>query len=168
METIASSRSVSAEANVTGASIVTFHPKHREAFARLNYAWITQLFAIEPPDQRILDNPEQEIIAPGGEIFFAVKDGKAIGTVGLKVVDASTFEITKMVVDDSERGHGYGKLLLNAAIDHARAKGAKAIVLSSHTKLIPAIAMYREAGFVESNNAESCYSRCNIYMRKDL
>jgi GNAT superfamily N-acetyltransferase len=149
--------------------VVTFHPRYRTDFARLNYAWITKLFAVEPPDQRILDNPEQEIIAHGGEVFFAIKDGKVVGTVALKSEAAATYELTKMAVDDSQRGNGYGKLLLDAAIAHARSKGAKHIVLSSHTSLTPALTMYRQAGFVDRQNfADSGYSRCNIFMQLDL
>jgi GNAT superfamily N-acetyltransferase len=149
--------------------VITFHPQYRADFARLNYAWITKLFAVEPPDQLILDNPEQEIIAHGGEVFFAVKDGTVVGTVALKAETAATFELTKMAVDESQRGSGYGKLLLDSAIAHARANGAKNIVLSSHTSLTPALTMYRQAGFVDRQNcADSCYSRCNIFMQLDL
>jgi ribosomal protein S18 acetylase RimI-like enzyme len=151
------------------ATVVTFHPQYRADFARLNYAWITKLFAIEPQDRRILDNPEQEIIANGGEVFFAIKHGKVVGTVALKVENAITFELTKMAVDESQRGSGYGKLLLDAAIDYARAKGAKQVVLSSHTSLTPALTMYRQVGFADrKNSADSCYSRCDIFMQLDL
>jgi GNAT superfamily N-acetyltransferase len=150
-------------------TVVTFHPQYRAAFSRLNYAWITTLFAVEPLDQRILDNPEQEIIAHGGEVFFAIKNGKVVGTVALKAEAATTYELTKMAVDDSQRGNGYGKLLLDAAIAHARSKGASCIVLSSHTSLMPALTMYRQAGFVDRQNvSDSCYSRCNIFLQLAL
>jgi len=152
-----------------GVKVITFHPQYRADFARLNYAWITKLFAVEPPDQRILDNPEQEIIAHGGEVFFAIKNGNVVGTVALKEETGTTYELTKMAVDESQRGSGYGKLLLDAAIAYARSKGAKFIVLSSHTSLTPALTMYRHAGFVDRQScAESCYSRCNIFMQLAL
>jgi putative acetyltransferase len=151
------------------ATIVTFDVRYRTEFARLNYAWITQLFAVEPPDQRILDNPEGEIIAHGGEIFFAMKNDKVVGTVALKREDDMTFELTKMAVDESMRGQGCGKQLLDAALARARAVGAKRVVLSSHSSLVPAIRMYRSAGFVDRQSCgESCYSRCNTFMQKDL
>ena len=150
-------------------SIVTFDARYRAEFARLNYAWITQLFAVEPPDRRLLDHPESEIIAHGGEIFFALCEDKVVGTVALKREDDTTFELTKMAVDESMRGHGCGRLLLDAALEHARTQGAKRVVLSSHTSLIPAIAMYEKAGFIDRDaGGESCYSRCNTFMQKDL
>jgi len=150
-------------------NIVTFDAQYRADFARLNYAWITQLFSVEPPDQRLLDYPENEIIAQGGQIFFALHADKVVGIVALKREDANTFELTKMAVDESMRGHGCGKLLLAAALEYARNAGAKRVVLSSHTSLVPALAMYRKAGFVDrETSGESCYSRCNTFMQKDL
>jgi len=150
------------------AEIITFDPKYRAEFARLNYAWINQLFAVEPVDRQVLDNPETELIAPGGEVYFALDAGRVVGTVALKRIDSGSFELTKMAVDEAQRGKGYGKLLLDAALRGARARGATRVVLSSHTSLKPAIAMYRAVGFIERKDANSCYSRCNIYMEKEL
>jgi putative acetyltransferase len=150
-------------------SIVTFDPAFRIDFARLNYAWITELFAVEPVDEQVLENPETEILGHGGQVFFAIEDGCVAGTVALKRIDSDRFELTKMAVDATRRGKGYGKLLLDAALVYARERGAKRIELSSHTSLTPAIAMYRNAGFVErTGDAASCYARCNIYMQKEL
>jgi GNAT superfamily N-acetyltransferase len=74
-----------------------------------------------------------------------------------------------MAVDESMRGRGCGKLLLDAALEHARIQGAKRVVLSSHTSLIPALAMYEKAGFIDRDaSGASCYSRCNTFMQKDL
>lgn len=148
--------------------IVTFDVRYRADFARLNYAWITTLFAIEPLDQLILDNPESEIVAKGGEVFFALVNDKVVGTVALKFEDPTSFELTKMAVDETSRGLGCGRALLDAAIDHAGLRGAKYIVLSSHTKLTAAIDLYRKAGFIEQPEHCSGYSRCNIFMRMAL
>lgn len=151
-----------------GCEIVTFDSKYRGDFASLNYAWIEKYFAIEPLDRRILDHPEDELLAGGGQIFFLLENGRAVGTVALKVEDSACWELTKMAVAEACRGKGYGKRLLDAAIAYARSAGVTQLVLSSHTSLAPAIGMYRDAGFVERRDSDSCYSRCNIYMRKDL
>jgi putative acetyltransferase len=149
-------------------AVETFAPKYRADFARLNYAWIEKLFAVEPADRRILEDPESEIVRQGGEVFFALHNGRVVGTVALKVEDETTFELTKMAVGETQRGRGFGKMLLHAAIEHARRKGAKRLVLSSHTSLTTALAMYRAAGFVERADHCSCYSRCNIFMEMHL
>jgi putative acetyltransferase len=165
METLSIERSGITKPNPR---VITFDARYRSDFARLNYAWIEKHFSVEPLDRLILDHPEEEIIAHGGQIFFALEGAAVVGTVALKAEDNATFELTKMAVDESHRGAGYGKLLLNAALAYARDKRAKRVVLSSHTSLIPAIKMYRDAGFIERADNASCYSRCNIYMQKDL
>ena len=150
-------------------NIVTFDPRWRADFARLNYAWINALFAVEEPDRRILENPEHEIIEPGGQVFIALCHDRAVGTVALKREDERTFELTKMAVDESVRGRGIGKQLLASALSYAQHHGATRVVLSSHSKLTAAIAMYRAAGFIDrSDMRTSCYSRCNIYMIREL
>jgi len=40
-------------------------------------------------------------------------------------------------VDESERGHGLGTALLNAAEEHAKTKGCKVVLLASHTFQAP-------------------------------
>ena len=52
-------------------SILTFDPAYRDEFRRLNVAWLTRYFQVEPIDERVLGDPEGEILAPGGEILFA-------------------------------------------------------------------------------------------------
>jgi len=135
---------------------------------RLNYQWIEKYFSVEPVDRSVLEHPEEEIIAHGGQIFFALLGERVMGTVALKVENETQWELTKMAVDESERGKGIGRLLLHAAIDYARNKGVRRLVLYSNTSLVAAIAMYRTAGFVEGRDSNSCYARCNIYMQKDL
>lgn len=148
--------------------VTTYQARYRGDFARLNYAWIEKYFAIEDVDRRVLDDPEHEILAKGGEIFFLIVAGQVAGTVALKKEDEATFELTKMAVDEGLRGRGYGQVLLNAAAHYAKQSGMKRLVLSSHTSLTPAIAMYKKSGFVERSQGSSCYSRCNIYMERQL
>jgi ribosomal protein S18 acetylase RimI-like enzyme len=148
--------------------VITYRAQYRGDFARLNYAWIEKYFAIEAVDRRVLDDPEREILAKGGEVFFLIVAGRVAGTVALKKEDEATFELTKMAVDEDLRGRGYGQMLLDAAIQYAKDRGMKRLVLSSHTSLTPAIAMYKKSGFVERSQGSSCYSRCNIYMECGL
>ena len=82
-----------------GLVIVTFDPAHRDEFRRLNIAWLTRYFRVEPIDERVLGNPETEILAPGGEILFALIDGAVVGTVALKAETDGAFELTKMAVE---------------------------------------------------------------------
>ena len=67
-----------------GLQIVTFDPAYRDDFKRLNVAWLTRYFRVEPIDERVLGVPEAEILEPGGEILFAMLEGVMVGTVALR------------------------------------------------------------------------------------
>lgn len=151
-----------------GLSIVTFDAARRDEFKRLNLAWLTHYFRVEPIDERVLGDPEGEILAPGGEILFALLDGAVVGVVALRREDGDAFELTKMAVDESARGRGYGKRLLEAACALAKARGAPRIVLYSHRSLRAAVTMYAKYGFEEIPLNDSRYSRCDVKMERSL
>ncbi len=56
--------------------------------------------------------------------------------------------IEDVVVDESSRGRGYGRALMQGAIEYARSKGAKAVELTSRPSRIAANRLYRELGFI--------------------
>lgn len=147
-----------------GLRIFTFHPRYREDFKRLNFAWLTRYFKVEPVDERVLGNPEAEILAGGGQILFAMIGDVVVGTVALKVESAETFELTKMAVDESWQGRGFGKRLLQAACELAKQLGAKRVVLYSQRGLRAAVTMYAKHGFIELPLTDQRYSRCDIKM----
>ena len=149
-------------------AIVPYEPSHGDAFRRLNEAWIGRYFRIEPPDRRVLDSPQEEILDTGGQILVAVRRGEVVGVCALLRVEASTFELVKMAVADHAQGMGVGTRLGEAAIERARAAGASRLILESNTILAPAMALYRKLGFSEVTGIPSEYSRCNIHMELQL
>lgn len=162
-------RSRTVRTYVDGLKVVTFDPAFRDEFKRLNIAWLERYFRVEPIDEVVLGDPENVILAPGGEILFALLDGQVVGTVGLKLEAPDRFELTKMAVDERWQGRGFGQYLLETALAVAREQGHERIVLYSQTELVPAIALYRKNGFIEVNEP-LCgkYARCNIKMEKRL
>ena len=149
--------------------IVTFDPAFAKAFADLNYQWIEKYFAIEEHDREMLDHPAEHVIEPGGEIFFAVVDGFAIGTAALIAEADGSFELAKMAVSPDFRGQGIGDQLIAACIGFARRKGSRGIYLLSNRSLTPAIELYRKHGFVETPlDTDSPYNRANIRMELAL
>ena len=54
--------------------IVEFEPAHAEAFRRLNEAWISKHFTLEPKDREVLGDPQGKIIVPGGRALEAGAD----------------------------------------------------------------------------------------------
>ena len=144
--------------------IVPCEPAHHDAFRRLNEAWISRYFRIEPPDARVLEAPQEQILDKGGHILVAVRGGEPVGVCALLRVDDSTFELAKMAVAEHARGFGVGARLGEAAIATARAAGASRVILESNTVLTPAIALYRKLGFVEVAGVHSEYARSNIHL----
>ena len=146
------------------AAIVPYERAHHDAFRRLNEAWISRHFRIEPPDTRVLEAPQAEILDKGGQIIVAARGEEVVGVCALLRVDADTFELAKMAVAESARGLGIGYLVGQEAVERARRAGASRLILESNTVLAPAIALYRKLGFTEVEGAHSEYARCDIHM----
>ena len=64
----------------------------------------------------------------------------------------------KMAVDEAYQGHGIGRMLMKAGIEHARQCKARAVKLETKSKLKAAIHLYRELGFklVETTTLSPC------------
>jgi putative acetyltransferase len=146
--------------------IVSFTDDWAGDFASLNYEWIEEYFAVEKHDKEVLDDPQTNVIEPGGEIYMAVVSGLAAGTVALIPAGEGILELTKMAVSPEFRGMGIGDALMAKCIEHARNSGVHTIWLESHTKLAPALGLYRKHGFVETpKDPNSLYSRADIRMQ---
>ena len=145
--------------------VVEFSDEWASDFAQLNYEWIEKFFSVERHDREILDNPQKYVIEPGGQIFMAVCDGDAVGTVALLTADDGVLELTKMAVSPKFQGRGIANHLMQACIDHARTVGTQIVFLESHRSLQPALALYRKFGFVETPvDSNSEYARADIRM----
>jgi ribosomal protein S18 acetylase RimI-like enzyme len=150
-------------------SIFEFDEGYAGEFARLNYAWISERYGIEPHDHDVLDHPVETIIKPGGQVFFVRVGDEIAGTVAMIPYGGDAFELTKMAVDPAFRGRGLGDRLMQACIEFARARGRRIVILESNTKQVAAIALYRKFGFVEIPlDPNSQYVRANIRMKLTL
>jgi DNA-binding MarR family transcriptional regulator/N-acetylglutamate synthase-like GNAT family acetyltransferase len=132
--------------------IIDFAPEHRGVFRKLNEEWLKRYFTVEEDDDRFLRHPEEEIISPGGAIFFARLEGEIIGTAALLKRDDETYEIAKMAVTPSAQGKQAGRLLAETAIARAREKGAKKLILMTDNRLRAAVGLYRKLGFRAAPN----------------
>ncbi len=155
--------------------IIDFEPRYRDAFRDLNLEWISQYFVVEPEDERMLMNPEGEILDKGGAILFAVSHNpmtgqdEVLGTCALIKKPGKMYELAKMGVTESARGKHIGKKLLAGAIDKARQLGAGMLMLETNSRLTPAINLYRKLGFEPVPFEEaSKYDRADVCMRLAL
>ena len=124
-----------------------FQPGDEAAFRALNVEWIERYFRIEPPDEVVLSDPEGAILARGGRIFFAVRDGGPIGCCALLRIGEGDYEVAKMAVAPSAQGQGVGRALLSAVIESARTAGIRRLSLETNRVLTPAIRLYESCGF---------------------
>ena len=153
------------------AQVIPFSPEYTADFEALNRQWIEQHFAVEEPDRAVFADPFGTIVAPGGQVFFVVAEGRALGTCAIiRHSSKPVFELAKMAVDPEARGRGYGDRLVEAAVDFARRAGARTLMLISNSGLEPALRLYAKHGFrqVPLQQGSHGYARADVQMELDL
>jgi ribosomal protein S18 acetylase RimI-like enzyme len=146
--------------------IIPFSIDLKEPIKTLNLEWLQKYFKVEPKDEKVLSDPQGEIIDKGGMIFYAKYANKIVGTVSLLKIDQTTFELSKMAVSDGNQGLGIGKKLMIHCLAAAKEKGIQKLILYSNKSLAPAIHLYESFGFVAIPVEEGVYERANIKMEK--
>lgn len=150
---------------MTDIRIVSYRRDLAPAFQQLNLDWIEWLFVVEDADRKVLGDPERAIIAPGGQILFALDADEPIGTVAMIRYSVARYELAKMAVASSHQRRGIGELLGAAAIAFARDAGAETVFLLTNSSLAGAIRLYERLGFrhgVDPDPPE--YARADVYM----
>jgi GNAT superfamily N-acetyltransferase len=145
--------------------IVRYRPEFARDFARLNRAWLEQYFTIEPRDEEYLGDPEGRILAPGGEIFFAVQDDTVVGTCAAIAQGDGQFELAKLCVTPTAQGGGLGRALARTVVEFARERGARRVVLVSSSRLTTALRLYEALGFEHRPSpGPPPYADADVYM----
>lgn len=114
------------------------------AFGRL----IPQLSSSSPPPTA--DHLAALVDAADTVLFLARVDGRILGSLTLafyRIPTGLKAWIEDVVVDEAARGRGVGELLNRAALDEARARGAKDVSLTSRPQREAANRLYRRIGF---------------------
>jgi putative acetyltransferase len=145
--------------------IVDFEAGHADAWKSLNEAWIGSLFEIEAADRKVLDDPQGQVIDPGGHILMAVDpSGEPVGCAGLKIMADGGFEVIKMTVSDRARGTGLGRELMQACVTRASQLKARRLYLETNSSLAPALGLYRAFGFQDLPAGNTPYARADVFM----
>ena len=151
--------------------IIDFDPKYKNEFRILNVEWLEKYYEIEPEDDRILSNPESEILKKGGKIIFAKHNNIVIGTATILKIDNSHCELTKMAVTEKFQGKQAGRILMNAILQEARNNKYERIILFTSPQLNKAISLYESVGFTEvtgKSDIDRKYKRYSIQMELKL
>jgi putative acetyltransferase len=108
-------------------------------------------FGLEP-DPSATDADLQDIdanYAQRGGIFEVIDDpaGILVGTIGIFPIDQDTCELRKMYFASNVRGLGLGRYMLQRAVDEAKKRGFRRMVLETSSKLTAANHLYKRFGF---------------------
>lgn len=84
-----------------------------------------------------------------GGFFDLLEDaqGRLVGTVAVRRLDATSGELRRMYLDSSQRGRGLGRACLGHALAWSRRAGIRHLELETASVLREALALYRWAGF---------------------
>ena len=145
-------------------SIIGFNKKYSKQFFLLNKAWIEESWHLEDSDKKDLLNPEI-IVENGGQIFFALDNKSAIGTVAMIKSPNNRFELAKMTVKEGSRGKGIANMLMDECIKFAKQNSSREIFLISNDSLTIARNLYDKYGFKEVELDSQKYERGNVKMK---
>jgi len=149
--------------------IVPFEDRHAADFDRLNRAWLEAYGLLEKDDEPHLRDPRASIVDGGGALFIATLHGAVVGSCGVHPSGEGAFEIVKLAVDESARGHGLGRRLTERAVGFARDAGARKVTLLSSHRLESALRLYESLGFRRlPMPAAVGYETADVYMELDL
>ena len=144
-------------------SIIGFKKQYSKQFFLLNKAWIEESWNLEDSDKKDLLNPDK-IVHNGGQVFFALENQIAIGTVAMIKSSNERFELAKMTVQYNLRGKGIANMLMDECLKFAKQNNAKEIFLISNDSLIIARNLYDKYGFKEVELDSKKYDRGNVKM----
>jgi ribosomal protein S18 acetylase RimI-like enzyme len=145
-------------------SILDYQPEHQPYFEKFNRAWIEEWFEMEPVDEWVLTNPDKAILETGGAILMAAWNNEIAGTVGLRKVEDTIFEFTKMAVGNEFRRKGIAEAISYASFIKAKELGASKVILYSNRKNAGAILLYEKIGFTHLPVEPGVYKRANVKM----
>jgi GNAT superfamily N-acetyltransferase len=100
------------------------------------------------PDRAPSADPS-ELGPPTGAWVVAYVDERPVGCGGLKAVDNETAEIRRVFVDQSARGRGIARKLLQELEVHARRLGYQRVRLTTGNRQPEALRLFQAADYVE-------------------
>ncbi len=147
-----------------------FTPQLAAYFDSINREWITDMFELEPIDEKVISLPQQYVIDRGGYIWFARHPEHGIvGTCALIKKSDGIFELTKMGVSSHARGLKVGEKLLSFVLTKAEVIAYNTLFLLTNQKCQAAIHLYEKLGFVHDRQIletyGKAYARCDVAMR---
>lgn len=130
----------------------------------ISLEWLEKYVEVEPRDIETIEHPHEVILDKGGMIWFALADGKVVGTISVLQEESGEWELAKMAVTEEYKGHGISNRLIIEALAYSREKGIQKLVLYTNSVLTPAVHQYHKYGFVDVPNMEETYDTADLKM----
>jgi putative acetyltransferase len=108
---------------------------------------------LDAEEERHLLEPGPYFRAHGGE-FWVVEDGGKVRATVAVMLHEDAGELKSLYVHPDLRRQGWGRRLTELAIDYARARGLRRMILWSDTRFTSAHSLYRGMGFRETGVRE--------------
>ena len=94
----------------------------------------------------ILDN------RANGQIWLAERGDRLVGCTAIALREDGRGQLRWVLVDPSERGHGLGKQLVNAALQYSREQGCVSVFLETTDGLNESQTLYERLGFTVTSD----------------
>ena len=95
---------------------------------------------------------------PTGQLLVVVEGGAVLGAGCLRPIAPGVAEIKRMYLRPAARGRGLGRHLLETLLAAARSAGYPEVRLDTDGRMLAAVALYHNAGFV----------RCEPYAESEI
>jgi ribosomal protein S18 acetylase RimI-like enzyme len=149
-------------------AIQSFEERYAGNFEKLNRIWLENYNLLEESDLPYLNSPYESIIAPGGQIFFAIDNWQVIGT-SAAIKRGKNIEVAKLAVESSYQRKGVGRILTETVLEYARSISAEKVFLVSNSRLTPALKLYETLGFEYASLPDrTAYESADVYMELKL
>lgn len=103
-----------------------------------------------PMDLLLLADPSEKIVRQymeRAQCYVMEQEKKIVGVYSLLPTRPATMELVNIAVDESEQHKGYGKALIQHAIETARREGYQTIEVGTGNSSIGQLALYQKCGF---------------------
>jgi GNAT superfamily N-acetyltransferase len=99
-----------------------------------------------------------------GRVWVArTSSGDVVGHLQAVPRSGGTWEVTNTAVAESSRGQGVGRLLLERAVDEARAAGVQRIILATATADVGNLRFYQRCGFRMTHVVQDAFTSYQGY-----
>jgi len=105
---------------------------------------------------------------PEGALIVAASGSELCGCIAMKKLGDGICEMKRLYVGGSHKGKGIGRELVRRIIDEARTKHYRVMRLDTLSTMKPALALYREFGFRETEPYVYNPIEGAVFMEKDL